>query len=74
MPEFDWFKPLTEDSTDPSTPLFWETVYWLAKQGKDLSPPKVAKPDTNWDVKATEIKREIAILTPTQMLPVVEAT
>lgn len=71
MPDLNWFGSLTEDETDPSTPLFWETVHWFATQGQHLTRPDTAKPDTTWEVKAQEMSREIAIRTPTQMLPVV---
>lgn len=41
---------LTEESKDdPSTPFFWETVYALAKQGKDIANPAAWVP---WDLES----------------------
>lgn len=72
MPEFNWFADLTEDDTDPSTPLFWETVHWLAKQGTDLSPPDLELPEAPIGVKILELQREVAIKTPTMALQIIE--
>lgn len=73
MREFNWFAQLTEDSTDPSTPLFWETVHWLAKQGADLSPPPVELPAPSLGVQILELKREVALKTPTMMMAVISS-
>lgn len=69
----DWHRQLLEDDTDPSTPLFWETVHWLATQGADISPPALELPDAPIGVQILELQREVAIKTPTQLMPVVVA-
>lgn len=68
MPDTTWFTALTEDDTDPATPMFWETVHWLAKQGLDLSPPAIDLPEPSLGVMILDLQREVAIKTPTMMM------
>lgn len=68
----DWFAQLTEDDTDPSTPLFWETVHFFAKRGEHLSPPDLELPEPSIGVKVLELTREVALKTPTQMMPTLD--
>jgi hypothetical protein len=72
MGDKTWFSALTEDDTDPSTPLFWETVHWLAKQGLDLSPPKVELGPASLGVQVLELQRQVAIKTPTMAMEIIE--
>ena len=60
---------MTEDNTDPATPAFWEAVHALAKRGIHLDPPVIAEPE--FKVPPRTIRQEIALLTPTQLMPVV---
>lgn len=63
---------LTQDSSDPSTPIFWETVHWLATQGADLAlPAGVQLPEPSLGVQIAELQRSVAIKTPTQLLQVI---
>lgn len=72
VPEFDWFSQLIEDPTDPSTPLFWETMGWASRQGMDMMVPDVELPEPSIGVKVLELAREVALKTPTQMMPTLE--
>jgi hypothetical protein len=69
----DWHRQLIEDDTDPSTPLFWETVHWLATQGADIKPPSLELSPAPLGVQILELKRSVALSTPTQLMPVVVA-
>lgn len=62
---------MTEDNTDPHTPVFWEAVHALAKRGVDISPPVVGLPDPSIGVQIQELKRQVALKTPTMMMPVI---
>lgn len=59
------------DATDPHTPIFWETVHWLATQGRDISEPDMSLPEPSIGVMVAELSREVALRTPTQLMPVV---
>lgn len=67
----NWFTPLTEDDTDPHTPLFWETVHWLATQGADMTAPDLQLPPASLGVQVLELRREVALKTETQLMPVI---
>lgn len=69
----DWHRQLIEDDTDPSTPLFWETVHWLATKGAHINPPALELPPAPLGVQILELKRSVALSTPTQLMPVVVA-
>lgn len=72
MTEIVSFRTLmTQDNTDPATPLFWETVHALAQRGVHLDPPAMEEP--KFKVPPRSIKDEIALLTPTQLMPVITA-
>jgi hypothetical protein len=61
-----------QDQTDPSTPLFWETVYWLAKQGMSLEVPReVMLPDPGIGVQVLELQRAVALKTPTMAMEII---
>lgn len=68
----NWFAELTEDDTDPSTPLFWETVHFFAKKGEHLEAPNIELSEPSLGVKILELQREVAIKTPTMAMPVLE--
>lgn len=67
-----WFAELTEDPTDPSTPLFWETLTWASRQGMDMMAPQVTLPEPTLGVLALELQRQVALKTPTMAMPVLE--
>lgn len=71
MPD-NWFFQLFEDDTDPHTPLFWETMKWASRQGMDLKAPDVHLPDPSLGVQVAELKRQVALRTPTQAMPFVQ--
>lgn len=68
-----WFAQMFEDDTDPSTPLFHETVAWLKARKVDLSPPDLELPEPSIGVKILELKREVALKTDTVLMPVIAA-
>lgn len=71
MPE--WFDQLTEDSGDPHTPAFWETMAWASRQGMDLKPPEVTLPEPGIGVQIAELQRQVALKTDTVLMPVIAA-
>jgi hypothetical protein len=72
VPEFNWFFQLFEDQDDPHTPLFWETMNWASRQGMDLKVPDVHLSEPSIGVQVQELKRQVALKTPTQMMPTLE--
>lgn len=71
MPD-QWFFQLFEDQDDPHTPLFWETMNWASRQGLDLLTPQVDLPEPSIGVQVQELKRQVALKTPTMAMPVMD--
>lgn len=66
-----WFFELFEDSTDPHTPAFHETVAWWKANKGDLTGPDVRLPEPSIGVQIMELRREVAIKTPTMLMEVI---
>ena len=69
MPDH-WFAQLIEDPTDPSTPLFWETMGWASRQGMDMKAPEVTLPEPSLGVQVLELQRQVALKTPTMAMEI----
>lgn len=66
----NWFFELFEDQDDPHTPLFWETMNWASRQGMDLKAPDVYLPEPSIGVQVQELKRQVALKTPTMAMEI----
>lgn len=71
MPDI-WFAQLTEDPTDPHTPLFWETMNFMSRMGHDMQAPDVELEPASLGVQVMELQRQVALKTPTMAMPVIE--
>ena len=69
-----WFFELFEDQDDPHTPLFWETMGWASRQGMDLKAPETTLPEPSLGVQVLELKRAVALKTPTMAMEILPST
>jgi hypothetical protein len=67
-----WFAQLIDDCDDPSTPLFYETMAYASRQGWDLMAPEDTLGAPGIGVQVLELRRQVALKTPTMAMPVVE--